>query len=117
MNNSLKKWLIISVIINIVLLVTATSSLTLLISSKSQSSSSSIDGYETTEYPIKGIFICTQDNIIVKQEPSANADKLGLLQEGDEVAVVLYYGDWAKIKYTDVYGYVSFKYLEEKKTE
>lgn len=115
MNNSLKKWLIISIIANVVLLVITTVSLTLLISKGFSSSPTGRTG--TTDETIKGIFICTQDNIIVKQEPSPNADKLGLLKEGDEVAVVQYYGDWAKIKYTDIYGYVSFKYLKEKNPE
>lgn len=90
MNNSLKKWLIISVIVNVVLLVTTAVSLTLLFSRTPNTSENSEEKVETEENvpeTVIGHFYCATETLNVREAPSQTSTKLGILVKNQKVSV------------------------------
>ena len=59
------------------------------------------------------IYRCTAQVLNIRNKPSAkNSRVIGTLKYGDEIDVLDYEGDFAKINYNGAEGYVSTKYIE-----
>lgn len=58
-------------------------------------------------------YVTAESGLNVRATPSSNGKVIGKLQHYDDVEVIAFDGDWAKIKYKDKEAYVSAEYIEE----
>lgn len=55
----------------------------------------------------------TTETLRIRKEPSTDASVLGLVTTGDEVEILAEEGDWIKVKFGDITGYVSSQYVKK----